>query len=125
MPAIRLEDARVTSTPNATMHTYAGPTTGGTGVAVWRTELPAGSSGPLHAISRDHVLVVLAGAVHVETEEGSSLLGVGDGFLLPAGVQRRITNPDPDVVAVTLTAATAGSTARVGDGDPVPVPWAA
>ena len=48
---VPLEAARSVSTPAATMHTFASPTTSpALDVSVWRTELPQGSTGPRHAI---------------------------------------------------------------------------
>ena len=121
---VTLDTARTVSTPAATMLTIASPTTTpDLEVAVWRTELPAGSSGPRHAIDVDQLLVVLTGSVHVDIEGTSYDVEAGDAVKLPAGAGRVISAPAG--AAATLTVGRPGARARVGDGDPVPVPWTA
>ncbi|QNN51487.1 cupin domain-containing protein [Nocardioides mesophilus] len=121
---VPLADTRAVATPAATMRTYAAPSTApGLPLAVWRTELPAGSAGPLHRIDVDHVVVVVQGTLVAEVDGVRSELPAGDGIVLPAGRPRRLAaGPGADVV--TLTSALPGSQAQVGDGDPVAVPWA-
>ncbi|MFC8503970.1 cupin domain-containing protein, partial [Pedococcus sp. NPDC057267] len=121
---VRLADARTVVTPAATMRTYASPSGPATAsVAVWRTEMAAGATGPLHSVSEDQVLVVVQGTLSGTLGEQQVDLGTTDAVVLPAGVDRQVTaGPDG---AVALVASTPGATARVGDGDPVPVPWPA
>jgi quercetin dioxygenase-like cupin family protein len=122
MSQIRLADARVTETPAATMRTYAAPTMpGGADLAVWRTEMAAGASGPLHAVDSTQVVVVIEGRLAAEIDGRRCSVPAGDSVVLPAGAQRRLTAGDDGVV--TLTASTPEASARVGDSDPVPVPW--
>ena len=122
---VPLEAARTVATPAATMHTLASPTTSpAMDVAVWRTELPAGSAGPRHVIDVDQLLVVLAGAVRVEVEATAYDVVAGEAVKLPAHAARVIaasgTGP-----ATTLTVGGPNASATVGDADPVPVPWTA
>lgn len=122
MSHIRLDDARTTETPAATMRTYASPTTPvHADIAVWRTQMAGGASGPLHTVDTDQVVVVVEGRLSAEIDGHSCLVPAGDSVVLPAGVQRRLTAGEDGLV--TLTASTPAATARVGDGDPVPVPW--
>ena len=122
MTHIRLDDARTTETPAATMRTYASPTTPmPADVAVWRTEMAAGASGPLHTVDTDQVVVVVRGRLSAEIDGSRSQVPAGDSVVLPAGALRRLTAGEDGLV--TLTASTPAATARVGDGDPVPVPW--
>ncbi len=122
MSHIRLDDARVTETPAATMRTYASPSMpGDAGVAVWRTEMAAGASGPLHTVDAGQVVVVLEGRLSAEVDGRCWQVPAGDSVVLPAGVPRRLTAGEDALV--TLTASTPAASARVGDGDPVPVPW--
>jgi quercetin dioxygenase-like cupin family protein len=123
MTHIRLRETRVAETPAATMRTYASPTTAvGAAVAVWRTEMAAGSAGPLHTIDTDQVVVVLEGELAAEIDGRSCSVSAGDSVVLPARSQRQLTAGANGLV--TLTASTPGARARVGEGDPVPVPWA-
>jgi quercetin dioxygenase-like cupin family protein len=115
--------ARVVETPAATMRTYASPTTEHRApVAVWRTEMTPGATGPLHVVDVDQVVVVVSGRLTAEVGGTAFVVPTGDCALLPADAERRLT-AGPDGL-VTVTASLPGSTARVGAGDPVPVPWA-
>ena len=123
MTYLSLSEARAVETPAATMRTYASPSSSTPApVAVWRSELPAGTSGPLHTVDVDHIVVVVEGTLVAEVDGVRHEVVTGDGIKLPAGSVRRLTGGDG--TAVTVTAALPGSTARVGGGDPVPVPWA-
>ena len=121
----RLRETRAVSTPAATMRTYASPSTqSDLPFAVWRTELPAGATGPRHAVDVDQYMVVLEGAVQVEVGDELTALEAGDGIRLPAHVTRQITAPGASP-ALLLTAGTGGARATVGDDDPVVIPWSA
>lgn len=115
--------ARELVTPAATMRTYASPSgPAPASVAVWRTELGPDAAGPRHTVSEDQVLVVVQGDLRAVVGDGEHALGVNDAVVLPADVERQVTAGPSG--AVTLVASLPGATARVGDGDPVPVPWA-
>ncbi|MBI1378357.1 MAG: cupin [Frankiales bacterium] len=120
---VALDNARTVTTPAAVMRTYAAPSGPATAsVAVWRTEMSPDATGPLHVVSEDQVMVVIDGSLSVELADSSEGLGAGSAVVLPAGIPRRVTaGPDGAVVVV---ASRPGATARVGDGDPVVVPWA-
>ena len=119
-----MSELRTVATPAATMRTYASPSTEPPAdVAVWRTELPAGTAGPLHSIDRDHVVVVVEGTVDVLLGGEQLHVPSGASIVLPAGVPRRIAAAAGSP-AVTVTSARPDSRATVGDGEPVEVPWA-
>jgi len=118
-----LADAQVFETPNAVMRTYASPSVGGAELAVWRTEMAPGASGPLHASDTEQVVIVLDGRLRLAVNGEDRVLGAGDAALLPAGAQRQLANPHREPL-VTLTAAQPGAVATVGAGAPVPIPWA-
>jgi quercetin dioxygenase-like cupin family protein len=123
MNRIRKTEARVIETPAATMRTYVSPTTPVPApVAVWRTEMAAGSAGPVHRVDADQVLVVLEGTLVAELQGHREDVPAGDCLLLPAGVERRLTAGDAGVV--TLTTSRPGAMAHAGTAEPVPVPWA-
>jgi quercetin dioxygenase-like cupin family protein len=110
-------------TPNATMTTYASPSLTGSDVAVWRAELPAGSSGPPHSVDTEQVVVALEGTPVVTLGGDTRTLAPGDALILPAGAERQISNPAGHSAA-TLTAALPGGHATPQGKDPVPIPWA-
>ncbi|WP_148616446.1 cupin domain-containing protein [Nocardioides rubriscoriae] len=118
-----LAGARVTETPAAAMRTYASPSADSTAdVSVWRTEMKPDTSGPVHVIDTDHVVVVLEGSLRATVDGATVEAGAGDCVLLPRDAERQLVAGPQGVV--TLTAAQPGSTARAGDADPVRVPWA-
>ena len=120
---IRLTEARAIETPAAAMRTYASPSTPTRSThAVWRTEVPADSSGPVHSVDTEHVVVVVSGELHATVDGESHTAATGDCLVLPAGSQRQLSGGSGG--AITLTSAAAGSTATVGQGQPVSVPWA-
>ena len=122
-PLIPLPQARTFETPAAVMRSYVTPSGQTTAApAVWRTDVPSDTSGPEHTIDTLHVVIVISGELEAVVDGATHHAGPGDCLVLPAGSLRRLTG-GPDG-AVTITSATAGSTATVGDGTPVRVPWA-
>ncbi len=122
---ITLETARTVTTPAATMRTLVSPTTSpALDIAVWRTDLPAGSEGPRHAIDGDQLVVVIAGAIAVHIDDSACEVGTGDAILLPGGSSRMIAAAG-DEPAITITVGHPNAVATVGDGQPVQVPWTA
>jgi quercetin dioxygenase-like cupin family protein len=122
MPFTLLDEAPVFETPNATMRSYATPSQNGSDVAVWRTEMAPGSSGPLHAADREQVLVVIEGHARIELNDETRDLGPGDAAVIPAGTQRRIANPFKRHV-VLLAAGGPSATAATEKARAVPIPW--
>ena len=108
----------VHTTPNAVMRRYPATT-----VALWRTEMAPGASGPSHAVDHEQAVVVLHGVLDVAVDGVAQTACAGDAVNIPAGAERRLANRG-DTTLVTLTAALPGLVARVADGDPVEVPWA-
>jgi quercetin dioxygenase-like cupin family protein len=93
MPATILAAAgRRTETPNATMTTLASPTLGPTeGLSLWRVEMEAGVTGPLHVFDSEQLWTVLAGEVTIAVDGDPTELGAGDTVVIPAGVERQVT----------------------------------
>lgn len=122
MTVTTLGSAPTVATSNATMRTYASPTHNGAAVAVWRTEMPAGAAGPVHTVSEDQVLVVLASQARIRLRDRVLDLVPGDGVVLPAGDERQVSALGDGLTAIV--SGLPGATARVGSGEPVPLPWA-
>ncbi|MFJ9605509.1 cupin domain-containing protein [Kitasatospora sp. NPDC101176] len=94
MPVIRHAEARRTETPNAVMTTYASPTQGSTGLALWRVDMRAGGTGPLHAMDVEQVWTLLTGSATVDLAEGPVTVAAGDTLVLPADTARQFTTAD-------------------------------
>jgi quercetin dioxygenase-like cupin family protein len=87
---IREADTRRTTTPNATMTTYASPTLGASRQALWRVEMAAGAAGPNHVMGGEQIWTVLGGGASVEVDGVRHDLEPGDTVVLPADLPRRI-----------------------------------
>ena len=113
-----LDEAAVHATPAAAMHRYPGHD-----VSVWRTEMVPGAAGPSHTIDREHVIVVVEGQLTATVDGATFTASPGQSVRLPGHVERQLANSG-SAALVLITAAVPGSCARVGDGEPVMVPWA-
>jgi quercetin dioxygenase-like cupin family protein len=114
-----LESTELHETPNATMRRYRAGA-----LALWRTEMAASAAGPEHVVDVEQTVVVIAGRLAVTVNGVDYDLGAGDALGLPAGAVRRVCNACDEVV-VALWSSLPGAHARVGDGDPVLIPWSA
>jgi len=105
MDVIRRDEARRTTTPNAVMTTFASPTQGGAGHAIWRVDMAPGQAGPLHTFAVEQIYTVLDGAVTVEAGDIRTRLGAGDTVVLRGGEPRRfVADPDTGVAAIVAGA---------------------
>ena len=120
-----LPAARSVTTAAATMRTLTSPTsTPQMPTAIWRTDLPAGASGPEHSIDSDQFVVVINGAIEVRIDDDDHVVGEGDGIKLPSGCTRVIKATD-GAPASTITFGQPNARATVGENEPVLVPWTA
>jgi quercetin dioxygenase-like cupin family protein len=88
---VRSAQARRTSTPNAVMTTFASPTQGPSrGLSMWRVEMAAGKSGPVHVFDSEQVWHLLAGEARFEVDGAAVPLAAGDSLVLPAGAVRQV-----------------------------------
>jgi quercetin dioxygenase-like cupin family protein len=76
----------------------------------------------VHVVDLDQVVVVVSGELTAEVDGTAFVVPAGDSALLPADTERRLTAGPEGLV--TVTASLPGASARIGAGDPVPVPWA-
>lgn len=114
MPIIRHTESRRTETPNAVMTTFASPTQGGAGLAMWQVDMRSGQSGPPHAFDTEQVWTFLSGAAIVELGDGRLAVGPGDTLVIPADVRRRVLSGQDGMTAIV--AAPAGCRAYTPDG---------
>ncbi|MEV0586890.1 cupin domain-containing protein [Nonomuraea sp. NPDC050310] len=121
---VREQETRRSETATGVMTTLASPTQGGSELSLWRVEVPAGASGPLHEISTEQIWTFLAGGATVQLGEQALTVTAGDTVVLPAGVTRRLT---ADEEAGFTAICTAPGTARASvDGKDFGVPsWIA
>jgi quercetin dioxygenase-like cupin family protein len=88
---VRAAEGRRTETPSATMTTLASPTLGPSeGLSLWRVEMEAGVTGPLHVFDSEQLWTVLAGELTIAVDAAPTELGAGDTVVIPAGVERQV-----------------------------------
>ncbi len=121
MSVIRSTDARRTETPNAVMTTYASPTQGGTGIAMWRVAMEPAHAGPRHAMDTEQVWTFLTGTAVVDLDGEELVLGTGDTLVLPADVPRRFRTDDGYTAVVASPAPSLA--VNLDTGDRVAPPW--
>ena len=121
---IRDAEARRSVTPNATMTTFASPTQGSGGQALWRVAMEPGASGPEHAMAGEQIWTVLRGGVRVVVGEDEHELGPGDTVVLPADRVRQL-HADAERGVVAIVTGPGGDTASGPGREPVVPPWIA
>jgi len=98
---------------------------GGAELCAWRLDVPPGSQGVPHTVSREEVLFVLAGTLRVTL--GDAAAGErgqpGDAIVVPPGSSVRVDNPGSEPAAAWVTT-TAGLEAVLPDGSRFTPPWA-
>jgi quercetin dioxygenase-like cupin family protein len=88
---VRSEARRRVETPNAVMTTCLSPTLGDSaGLSMWRIEMAAGASGPLHSFDSEQLWSVLSGAATVAVNGAALELEAGDSIAIPADAERQI-----------------------------------
>lgn len=120
----------ITSPPAATHQlggarftSLATPSRGSAETSVWLVEIEPGSPPTPHALTREEVFVVLAGAASVELDGTPGTAHVGDAIVVPADVPFVLSNDGGEVLRM-LCCLPVGGQARMGDGEPFTPPWA-
>lgn len=94
----------VTESPNARMTGLAAPSRGSTELSTWTVAMEAGQTGPEHAISREQVWTVTAGALDVTCDGRTEKISAGQTFVLPPDVLRQVHAPQPAEAHVAMRA---------------------
>ncbi|HEX3690291.1 MAG TPA: cupin domain-containing protein [Solirubrobacteraceae bacterium] len=102
---------------------YGSPTRGSESVAAWEVALDPGAGSPEHTLTHDEVFIVLGGEATFEIEGRRHQVGRGDAICVPPEVAFRLSNAGAERFTA-ICAMAAGGQARIGDGDPFPIPWA-
>ena len=122
MPVIRAADATSFETHGSQFRSYVAPSRGSQQLCAWELSVPADLEGVAHRPSREEVLHVLDGELHVTLDGERSVLGRGDVALVPADAELCVDGgPDGATVWVTTTP---GLEAVTSDGTRISPPWA-
>jgi quercetin dioxygenase-like cupin family protein len=123
MPIVRDRDAVPHRLHGSTFHSYAAPATGSRELCAWRLEVPPGTVGAPHRVSREEVFLILGGRLTVTLDGVTGDLTPGDVLLVPAGAELRADNLSDGVVTAWVTTSV-GLRATMADGSAVRPPWA-
>lgn len=102
---------------------YASPTRGSDSVSAWKVALDPGAATPRHELTHGEVFIVLDGNARFEVEGRSHELGAGDAICVPPKTRFAVSNDGLERFTAICCMA-AGGEARIGDGEPFPIPWA-
>jgi quercetin dioxygenase-like cupin family protein len=122
MPIVRDRDAVPHRLHGSTFHSYAAPATGSRELCAWRLEVPPGTVGAPHRVSREEVFLILGGRLTVTLDGVTGDLTPGDVLLVPAGAELRADNLSDGVVTAWVTTSV-GLRATMADGSAVSPPW--
>ncbi|MHA6759969.1 cupin domain-containing protein [Streptacidiphilus sp. PAMC 29251] len=123
MPYVRGPEAVVHEIHGVRFTAHANPGTGSKELAAWLGEVPAGTVGVPHTISREEVLHLLSGALRFSVDGEVADLVAGDTVIAPAGALLGLDNRSTE--PATLWVATGvGLTATLADGSTLTPPWA-
>jgi mannose-6-phosphate isomerase-like protein (cupin superfamily) len=122
MPVIRAAQSVVHQMHGTSFTSYASPARGSQELCAWRIEIPGGTEGVPHHVSREEVLYVLDGILRVTLDGKAEDAGPGDVVLVPAGARFGASNlaTEPATAWVTTTAGFAGV---LPDGSWFTPPW--
>ena len=102
---------------------YGSPARGSRSVAAWQVALDPGVSSPEHRLTHDEVFIVLSGEATFEVEGRRHQVGGGDAICVPPDISFRLCNAGAERFTAICCMA-AGGQARIGNGEPFPIPWA-
>jgi quercetin dioxygenase-like cupin family protein len=122
MPIVRTADAVTHRLHGSTFTSYVSPAAGSTQLCGWRLDVAPGTAGVAHRVSREEILVLLAGNLTITLDGEAGALAAGDALLVPAGARLRVDNP-ADVPATAWVTTSVGLTAELPDGSWISPPW--
>jgi mannose-6-phosphate isomerase-like protein (cupin superfamily) len=99
----------------------ASPTRGSTELMAWQTEIPPGTPSTPHQVTREELVVVLAGRAEVRCGDEVGEAGAGDVVVVPPDTDFTLANAGTEPLRVLACMPVAGQ-ARI-DGEAQTLPW--
>ena len=122
MTVVRTTDAIVHELQGTTFTSYAAPAQGSRELCAWRVEVPAGSTGLPHRVTRDEVFLILDGQFEAHLDGEATRVEPGDVLVVEAGREFRLDNPG-DKPATAWVTTSVGLQAQLADGSWLSPPW--
>jgi mannose-6-phosphate isomerase-like protein (cupin superfamily) len=123
MPVIRSPVKPTHHMHGSAFTSLATPSLGSSELCVWRVVVPVNNMGTPHQLTREEVLVVLAGRALVRLDGIEQVAEAGDAIVVPPNSLFKLTN-DGDVPLELLCCLPVGGKAHIGLGDAFVPPWA-
>ena len=123
MPVVHAADAVIHDTHGSRFTSYAAPSRGSRELAAWRVDVPPGSPGVPHTVTREEVLYMLSGTLLVSIGDAPTTQSKpGDAIVVPPGAIFKIENPGDEPASAWVTTS-AGLEATLPDGSTFSPPW--
>lgn len=122
MPVVRPANAVLFETHGSRFHSFASPSRGSTQLSAWRLDVPAGLRGVAHRPSREEILLILVGELHVTLDDETFAVTPGDVVVVPPDSELRVDGGRLDACVWVTT--TPGLQAVTADGTRFVPPWA-
>ena len=122
MPVIRAAESVVHQMHGTSFTSYASPTRGSRELCAWHIEIPGGTEGVPHHVSREEVLYILGGTLRVTVDGETADAAPGDVVLVPAGAEFGASN-QADGPATAWVTTTVGFAGVLPDGSWFSPPW--
>jgi quercetin dioxygenase-like cupin family protein len=123
MHIVKSDQTRETSTPNATMRTFASPALAGASLAMWKVTMVPGQRGPEHTFDTEQVWTVIRGRAQAVTGEAAEILLAGDTAVFPAGQPRQVVCVGAEPFEAIVACAAGARASTPADGDRGTPPW--
>ncbi|MDJ0343126.1 cupin domain-containing protein [Streptomyces sp. H10-C2] len=122
MPVVPAAEAIVHEMHGIRFVSYIVPAHGSKELCAWRGEIPAGTAGPAHTITREEVFLMLSGSLRFSIDGEVSTLVPGDAAVAPAGSSLGVSNPTEEPATMWVTTSV-GLEAVLADGSRISPPW--
>ncbi|HEY8547595.1 MAG TPA: cupin domain-containing protein [Acidimicrobiales bacterium] len=99
----------------------ASPSRGSTELMAWQTEIPPGTPATPHQVTREELVVILAGRAEVRLGDDVTPAGVGDVVVVPPDTDFTLHNVGDEPLRVVACMPTGGQ-ARI-EGEARTLPW--
>ncbi len=123
MHLIQHSEAPVFAAGDTSVTGYAAPSRGAEQVSLWRLDLAAGSTSPLHYMDCEEVFLGLQGAALVTVNGSEHTIGSGDCLILPPGTPFTLHVPGADPFQALACIPAGGQATMVETGATFPPPW--
>ncbi|GIE88781.1 cupin domain-containing protein [Actinoplanes regularis] len=118
----RRDEAVVHRLHGSAFHSYVSPSAGSAELCAWRLEIAGGTVGVRHRVSREEVILVLAGRIRVHLDGVTEEVTAGDVFRVPVGVEFGVDNATAETAEAWVTTSV-GMRGTLPDGSVISPPW--